>query len=256
MKLLDAFKNIGAAAVIERRSIPSRSVVDTPVTVDVQKGKFIINLFGSDDSDISILDMKPKSRHLLMMIRNAKNNTKCVCGHDETQWYTAAVGNKVSTVQAALESLKPDVVRRFQIGIRSNKKANTHKNRSSIGKIPRQGEWFFIPQPNTVVDPMYILKNEPLQRNMQSKPHRCEELYRSGGSTVYVYGHQTITERDYKQLNPANKKLPWRSMRANASILVRGAIKHPDHSTVHLMCWHKVELNNEVVGSSAIRYLD
>ena len=49
----------------------------------------------------------------------------------------------------------------------------------------RQGEWFFIPRKNFTVDEKDVLRNEPIRRGA-GKPHVCENLFRTGGETVYV----------------------------------------------------------------------
>ncbi len=51
----------------------------------------------------------------------------------------------------------------------------------------RQGEWFFIPVADVQVNEKLILTNEPISRG-RGKPHMCENLYRDGGTTVYVCG--------------------------------------------------------------------
>lgn len=269
--IINAFKRIGAEAVMEHEDLPNSrilnrpaAVVVNPLTIDVRtRGgveRFELKTFGSDEIDISILDVQPQKRHLLMMLKGANGRKdKFLCGHDETHWFVSGMTkSNVSTVAQAIESLKPDEVRKHQVGIKAHKKADTHKNRSRIGKIIRQGEWYFIPTPNAPVDERLILRNEKLQRNARSKPHIVQELYRSGGSTVYVYLGQQLTAAQHSRLSAEEKKKPWRPMRANAVMYGRGTVKHPDHSTVHLPCWCKIELNAEAgaAGAMGIRYLD
>jgi hypothetical protein len=96
---------------------------------------------------------------------------------------------------------------------------------------------------------MFVLRNEPLTRG-RGKPHMAEFLYRTGGETVYVCFEysQGITESAYRQLiaeNPAKKRLPWRTMRRNAGVFVRGKVRHSDHKTIHLDVWHRVLMNTE-----------
>lgn len=42
---------------------------------------------------------------------------------------------------------------------------------------------------------------------------------------------------------------------ANAEVYVRGNIHHPDHKTIVLKMWHRVQLNSEIV-SDKLRFLD
>ena len=141
----------------------------------------------------------------------------------------------LSTVRTAMEALKPREVLAAQA--RKGLKAR-HRNRRHNKAFIRQGEWFFIPEPDLVVDPRLVLSNEPLARG-HGKPHWAEFLYRSGGVNVYVCFEypQGLSESAYRRLsaeNPAKKRLPWRVMRRDAGVYVRGKIRHPDHKTVKL----------------------
>jgi hypothetical protein len=129
-----------------------------------------------------------------------------------------------------------------------------HRNRRHNRAFIRQGEWFFIPEPNLVVDPKLVLGNEPLARG-RGKPHWAEFLYRSGGENVYVCFEfpQGLSESAYRRLiaeNPAKRRLPWRVMRRDAGVYVRGRVRHPDHKTVKLNGWHRVVPNTESQAAS------
>jgi hypothetical protein len=107
---------------------------------------------------------------------------KFLCGHDERHWFVAGVANAgVANVGQALEALKPEAVIRSQQhrGVRPK---DWHKRRNA-GFI-RQGEWFFLPQPNFQVDtPHLILRHEPIQRG-GGKAHLVQELFRHPHSNV------------------------------------------------------------------------
>src|SRR5271170_1347949 len=64
---------------------------------------------------IDALDVRPKDRHLLLMVAAQRDNAhpvtgekqKFLCGHDERSWFVAAVpGASVSNVITAMEALK------------------------------------------------------------------------------------------------------------------------------------------------------
>jgi len=38
-----------------------------------------------------VADVRPRSRHLLLMIRDGRDKLKYLCGHDERHWFAAAV---------------------------------------------------------------------------------------------------------------------------------------------------------------------
>ena len=263
--LIKKFNKIGAQAIVKPGGTrwPGMVTNPAPITIDVEKGKtgeqFVINTFGSDDIDLNVMDVDPKKRHLLMLLKHANSKVKYLCGHDERHWFVSVIGNNtVSTVDQAMEALKPATVRQLQVGVRKTKKNNTHKNKASVGNIPRQGEWYFVPAPGVTVDTKLILRNEPLRRNMGGKPHVCEEMYRTGGKQVWVSGINIISQAEYARLTGSQEKRIWRATQADTTMLVRGRITHPDHSTVRLNCWHRVMLNEEA-GNAArfgVRFLD
>ena len=56
--------------------------------------------------------------------------------------------------------------------------------------------------------------------------------------------------KEYKELitnNRRAKNYAWRTMRRNATVLVKGRISHPDHATIILDIWHEVVPNRESV---------
>ena len=65
-----------------------------------------------------------------------------------------------------------------------------------------------------------------------------------------------LTEKEYKDLITKNNRAKiyaWRTMRRNATALVKGRISHPDHATVILDIWHEVIPNRE---SESIAFQD
>src|SRR5690242_4285135 len=150
--------------------------------VDIQKdrhGQFFelrVPTHLSDSLDLCVMQSEPRQRHLLLAVR--KNGDKpqldrFLCGHDEREWFVAAVPGGASSVRQAMDALQPvavrDALRRNAVSAR---KRYARKNRA----FRRQGEWFFVPEPSFVADAKYILANEPLRRG-RGKPHIVEELY-------------------------------------------------------------------------------
>jgi hypothetical protein len=225
------------------------------VRLDVQtdnKGEFFdIAIFGGDEGkkpELTILDVQPDDRHLLLMAKNATGSkSKYLCGHDERHWFVAAIPESapVGTVRQAKEALKPPEVQARQTGIKA-KDRNRRKNDAYI----RQGEWFFIPTKISEPDPVLVLKKEPLSRGRGSKPHMMEFCYRSGGTQVYVcsrypngvdvntYNRILRTEKDAKGYG-------WRVMVRDAAVYCKGRITHADHKTITLVGWHRVMMNTE-----------
>jgi len=201
----------------------------------------------SQVTQVSALDVQPASRHLLLVVRRGETH-KYLCGHDERDWFAAAVPSSggVANVRGALEALKPLEVRQALVakGVKRQ-----HQNRRRNAAFVRQGEWFFIPEPSFTADPLMVLHKEPLSRG-RGKAHWVEFLCRSGGSSVYVSREfpAGISEANYRQLlnrDPAKRQLRWVVMRAGAQAYARGRVRHPDHKTIRLDMWHRVLMNTE-----------
>ena len=251
--LLDIkFARMGARLKIAERPA-RRSRTTGPISLDVQtdrKGEFFeIAKQPGVDVEVAVLDVQSADRHLLLLVREGKEKSKFLCGHDERHWFVAGIPEKapVGTVRQAKESLKPAEVQTAQArkGLRA-KVCNRRKNAAFI----RQGEWFFLPVPGFVVDEKLVLPNEPLRRGNGGKPHWAEFCYRTGGETVYVCSRHPngLTEAQYKVIlagSPKAKGWGWRTMRRNPGVYVKGRIRHADHATITLSGWYQVLMNTE-----------
>lgn len=260
------FARMGARLKVGLRPMTRHSRF-TGFAVDIGKdghGPFFDVALGEDaERELEVLDIQPGQRHLLLLVRepngHPEDKHKFLCGHDERDWFAAAVPAGAGTVRTAMEALKPPEV--IEAQARKGLKAR-HRNRRHNKAFIRQGEWFFIPEPDLVVDPKMVLAKEPLARG-RGKPHWAEFLYRSGGGNVYVCSEYPagISESAYRRLiveSPAKKRLPWRVMRQDAQVYVCGTIRHPDHKTVKLDGWHRVVPNTENQAPSMrhLRFLD
>ena len=251
--LLDIkFARIGARLKVADRPA-RRTRTSGPISLDVQadhKGEFFeIVRQPEAEAEVAVLDVQPTDRHLLLLVREGKEKSKFLCGHDERHWFVAGIPESapVGTVRQAKEALKPAEVLSAQAGKRLKGKA---RNRRKNAAFVRQGEWFFLPVPGFVVDEKLILPNEPLRRGNGGKPHWTEFCYRTGGETVYVCSKHPngVTEAQYKGIlagSPKAKGWGWRTMRRNPGVYVRGRVRHADHATITLHGWHRVVMNTE-----------
>ncbi|MFQ6091552.1 MAG: hypothetical protein ACE5OR_02540 [bacterium] len=224
----------------------------TPFTIDVRedrRGEYFDIAQGEDAPEFELLQVKPRERHLLLYTTDGQ---RFLCGHDERHWYVAAIEKRVSTIRAAKQALLPaeiwDQVRHLPPDEVDNR-------RNAVFK--RQGEWFFVPSPRQVPEAM-ILRDEPLQRTPQSKPHICQELYRQGGELVYIVGNEEYTATEYEersQKDPSFGKRVRRTMVRNPTVYARGYVRHEDHATIKLEGWHRVFINAEFTTSS-VSFLD
>jgi hypothetical protein len=252
-KLLDIkFARIGARLKLADRPA-RRSRTTGIISLDVhtdRKGEYFEIVRQSEaDAEIAVLDVQPADRHLLLLVREGKDKSKFLCGHDERHWFIAGIPEKapVGTVRQAKEALKPAEVLSAQAGKRLRAKA---RNRRKNAAFIRQGEWFFVQVPSFVVDEKLVLRNEPLRRGNGGKPHWTEFCYRTGGETVYVCSRHPngVTESQYKSIlanSPKAKGWGWRTMSRNPGVYVRGRVRHADHATITLHSWHRVLMNTE-----------
>lgn len=244
------FARIGARLKFADRPA-NRFRTATALSLDVQndrKGEFF-EIVEQPEAEIAILDVQPADRHLLLLVREGKDKSKFLCGHDERHWFVAGIPESapVGTVRQAKEALKPSEVQTAQArqGLRAEA-----RNRRKNAAYRRQGEWFFLPVAGFVVAEKFILKNEPLRRGNGGKPHWAEFCCRTGGETVHVCGrHQNgVTEAQYKSIlasSPKAKGWGWRTMKRNPGVYVKGRIRHADHATITLHRWHRVLMNTE-----------
>jgi hypothetical protein len=200
-----------------------------------------------EECEMSILQSDRHDRHLLLLVKTPTANDRFLCGHDEREWFVAAVPGGASSVAQAKLALLPAEVRAAadQARINQGQRMRRH-NRAFI----RQGEWFFVPAPGFQVDKRLVFKHEPISRGNGGKPHWVAELYRTGGEMVYVCSRYPIgiTEPEYKRVlaeNSGARSWGWQRRARNAGVYARGSVRHPDHATITLHEWHHVWMNTE-----------
>ena len=246
------------------RNVPERLSVDIDEGRKNERFVIVVNQDAEPELDLSVLDLQPADRHLLLMVKDAANSTaaqKFLCGHDERHWFVAAVpeASGASTVGQAKEALKPDAAREAQD--RRGVKRKNRDRRRNAGFI-RQGEWFFIPVPELEVTDWLVLSDEPLRRG-GGKPHIAEFAFRRGGVTVHVSREfpNGLTDEQYADAlrrRPELKSAAWRVMKRDAEVFVKGRMRHPDHKTIVLPVWHLVLPNteNRAAASRNVAFLD
>jgi hypothetical protein len=252
-----SFEKMGARLKLSELRTNPWNRRTTPFLINIvndRKGEhFELAVEKGADVRFNVLNLVPKERHMVLMAATPTFNrvgqklgesvTRMLLGHDERHWFISGIDGNATTVRDAKQSMKPTDVREAEQGLSAR-----HRDRRRNAARLRQGEWFFIPDPNFVLaksdwkNP--ILKNEPISRGRGSKPHMCEQLYRFGGDTVYVRGEAVISPAEYERLEPHQQR-GFNQMKRNATVYARGSVKHADHKTIFLNGWHKVLLNKE-----------
>ena len=200
--------------------------------------------------DVNVLQTDKRDRHLLLFVRPPDGKAaRFLCGHDEREWFVAAVPGGASSVVQAKEALKPRAIRSLQTEL---KVPTRLRNRRKNAAFRRQGEWFFVSVSvwqRDSINEKYILRNEPLRRGA-GKPHIVEQLYRVAGEVVYVCPEHPngVSEWAYRRILKQDRKAArwsWQVQRRNPRVYARGRIRHSDHATINLPDWHRVVLNTE-----------
>lgn len=215
------------------------------ITLNIVNDVFVVST-NSDEIDVSVVNVDVKDRHLLLHVNDGASKSKFLCGHDERHWFVAAIPESapgVTTVAKAKEALQPAAVRSAAGKIR-----NKNRLRRRNGAYVRQGEWFFTPVTGDFDEPPahLIHKNDPITRG-RGKPHIVEFLYRKPGLTVYVArGQGVIPAEQFNAMSPTErKKHAWRAQTEVTDVWAKGRVSHPDHATVTLVGWHRIEMNQE-----------
>ena len=214
-----------------------------------KRGEFFdIRVARGEEVEYEVVDLRRDLRHLLLLGRRGEQKEKYLCGHDERHWFVCAVPRRyVSGVVTAFEALQPPIVR---WAVKATLRRQKNRFRRSNEAYVRQGEWFFVPQPDLVVPERLMLRNEPLSRGGGSKPHMCQFAYRSGGESVMVCSRfpMGISHAQYRNVlasNPKAVRWGWHQMTRDPAFYVRGRVWHKDHKTVVLDLWHRVAMNTE-----------
>lgn len=248
------FARIGATLVVRPmrpapvwRPNPRR--YDVNVLTDPKHGEHFVISATPDAPEMRVLNTDPDDRHLVLHIAGDKGGERFLCGHDERHWFAAAVGERVSTVRDAKRALLPKTLR--EAGLLDRTISTRHND-----TFKRQGEWFFVPVNAGLLKARgefgTILKDEPLLRNRNAKPHMCSEVVRFGGTPVVIYKgiEYTIASWDIflASLRKNNGRLAGRVLNVvkDPEVYVRGQVRHPDHATLVLHGWHRVHANAEM----------
>lgn len=161
--------------------------------------------------------LREEGRYWVFERWTPSESRRYLCGMDEMHLFIAQVPGG-TTVRDAHRALKPAEVREVE--------------RSSPGRVRRQGEWFFVPPSEVEArllaaavrgSPWIVRRSDSLGGN--GRPHLADEVVRLEGR-VYA----------------------------------RGGIRHPDHATVVLESWRRVRRNAEVrqtgFGSNGVFWID
>ncbi len=230
------FARMGARVVV--RGPAQRQGMKIAIDVGKDRSGELFDIRCVEDAAFEVLDVQPRSRHMVLMTRDGGEKHKYLLGRDERHWFAAAVpGEGVRDVRTAIENLRPKEI----------------EGRAAI----RQGEWFFVADRGVDDKDAVIHYNEPLSRGAGSKPHICEQVMRRGGESVMVSTRYPsgVSLEYYQYLIASDRrsaKMRWIAMTLNAEVYARGEVRHRDHKTIDLNGWHRVYMNRERFAKHAV----
>lgn len=246
--LIKSFNKIGATLTIEENKI-----INSP-KINVVKDNFVILHNPSQESQIDVINISAKERHLLISVKTPSDiKSKVLCGHDERHWFSSElVKRHVTTVEEAKQSLQPDKIKNISKTLKNGERSKRHNQ-----GWKRQGEWFFVPVPdfNPPKNSIIKQKDKLIRPGSRSKAHVCDEVYTPSGGGVWVSNQGLeISDFKYNKLSEIEKST-YTFQSKVAMAYVRGNVRHPDHKTIYLPCWHEVHLNNErIAGNSSVNW--
>ena len=139
---------MGARLKLQERAVRDRRGGTANLAVDVQRdgrGEFFeIRVRPMVDVRLEVVDVQPAERHLLLLAEEGNQKLKFLCGHDERQWFVAAVPDQAATVSTAREALKPAEVRQAQA--RRQIKTEDRKRRKTDAYVRQGGGSSFPPR--------------------------------------------------------------------------------------------------------------
>ena len=234
-------------AAIGARVKVIRTTRDHSPRIDVgsdRRGEFFELRLSGRATSLDVVDADRDDRCLLLLVREGDEKSKFLCGFDERHWFVAAIPESargVTGVASAKDALQPEAVREAVARVRPRDRFR-RRNPAYV----RQGEWFFLPRWNLVVDEQDMLRNEPLTRG-RGKAHVLEHAFRRGGETVYVdESHPMgISREKFMRLPTSRRRAGWVEMVRNPELYAKGAVRHPDHATIVRHGWHRVLMNTE-----------
>jgi hypothetical protein len=237
------FATIGARVKVIRTARDDSPRID--VGLDRRGEFFELRLGGGSRISLDVVEADRDDRCLLLLVREGGEKSKFLCGFDERHWFVAAIPESargVTGVASAKDALQPEAVREAVARVRPRDRFR-RRNAAYV----RQGEWFFLPQWNLVVDERDVLCDEPLTRG-RGKDHVLEFAFRRGGETVFVNAvHPSgISAAEFDLLSPSQQRGGrWREMVRDPELYAKGSVRHPDHNTIVLPYWHRVLMNTE-----------
>ncbi len=213
------------------RSVNNKDIFQMTIDTRGKKNKreYFRIFYGHNENDVRIIDTDSKKQQVILLIQEPEREysirswdrekrvwvynkqkspgflRKYLMGMDESHLFIAELPKNlgvINKVKDAHKALKPNLIKDIE---------------RKIGKIKRQGEWFFIPADDFDLDLIernrpFVEKKKRISPRLGGNPHIADQILRI-----------EVPRKTY----------------------VLGRIAHVEHKTLTFNMWHKVARNNE-----------
>jgi hypothetical protein len=154
------------------------------------------------------------------IVRSTRGSTRhMLVGRDERQLFMCELPRPCTSVRQAHDALRTPAAR--------------SRSRSALDQPIRQGEWFFVVVPASEIEEL-----ESAIRKSRVVVHRK----RSINSFIPRTGKPHIAD----DIAVVVRRPSMQAEAIEPRVYARGAIRHPDHRTIHISQWRRVLRNLEV----------
>ena len=233
-QLRDHFRSIGARAqfVLFRPSFLRWRLARRyalRISHDHRGAYFLFTVDPRNAPDLRVVRVRPDDREIVL----DDGDRRIRCAHDGVTW-------RITVLTAS----RPDrPARDVRVNL-DRRVADRHRRRAV--DAPRQGNLRFVPAPGHRPDPDRVRVHAAFDAPDGSTPV-AQSLDAQPGDLTYVSsevpdGLSPSALRRWRQDHRDLHHVRWTLVRRTPVMFVRGTVTHPEHPTVTLDVWHRVEL--------------
>lgn len=261
-----AFIERGRAIVeVDNSSIFQMSIESKSVAKRKPPTEYFRLWLGAEDNNVRVLDVDSKQQQLLLLVKEPKRKFK----RRATKYGIISREKREGLkVEEEIVLITDDSSRKYLMGMDEkhlfvcqipekgrvvNKVAEAHRDlkpKETRGtKEKRQGEFFFLEvdnkEINEIDEKIKCLAKDKLGREIFRAKNKSlntimKKLEKGAGSGAYNFHNDGLGPRGNPHI--AENIL----VKDKEKIYVKGKIRHPEHSTINLLTWHRVYKNAEV----------
>ena len=159
------FRRMGArvrVGTLADRTVRDDRRVAIDIRRDAEGEYFEIRVPERDAPRVDAVDVRPRLRHLLLMVRarGAARSRSSSAATTSAHWFVAAVPEAARVGDRPHGQGGPQARRGPAVALRHGVRPRDRNRRKNAAYV-RQGEWFFLPQPDLRPDAAMVLRDEP-----------------------------------------------------------------------------------------------